>query len=407
MKQETPLKVNLCIGDKSSLVGRLFYRDRQVYFEYDTAFLNTGIEISPLKLPLKPGLIICDATLFDGLFGVFADSLPDGWGRLLLDRKLSSLGVDLNRISPVDRLRYVGKRGMGALQYEPEISLAESQDKIDNLDAIAKECLAILDHEEEQFVDHLLALNGSSAGARPKILVNLRTKQQVIFPSNNLPDSHENDWIIKFSSSNDPSDIGPIEYAYHLMALKAGLSLPEAKLFQSGKDRKFFGVKRFDRTKNDFLHMHTASGLLHADHRIPSLSYETLLKAALWLTKNSHEAEKIFRYAVFNVLAHNRDDHAKNFSFLMNKHGEWSVSPAYDLTFSSGPGGEHCTTVMGEGRNPSRTHLIKLAEVANIERSKAHLIIEQIEAAIADWPKFAEEAGVTRRSSDLIKKFIL
>lgn len=152
--------------------------------------------------------------------------------------------------------------------------------------------------------------------------------------------------------------------------------------------------------------MHTASGLLHADHRIPSLSYETLIKATLWLTKNVKEAERLFRQAVFNIFAHNRDDHAKNFSFLMNIQGEWSVSPAYDLTFSSGPGGEHCTTIMGEGKNPNATHLLKLADIAGIQRLKAMRILDEVSAAVSKWPQFAEEAGVTRRSSQLIQKYL-
>lgn len=406
MNPITPLKVLLCLENKKILVGRLIFKDKTVYFEYEKEFLHTGLEISPLKLPLKPGVIACKERLFEGLFGVFADSLPDGWGRLLLDRKLSSLGIAPTLLTPIERLRYVGTNGMGAIQYEPEISLLDNVKEIESLDQIAKECLSILDHDEEEYVDHLLALNGSSAGARPKILVSLGAKESIIIPSSNDQDKIHNDWIIKFSSSNDPSDIGPIEYAYHLMALEAGLVVPEARLFRSKKGRGYFGVKRFDRTAQGFLHMHTASGLLHADHKLPSLSYETLIKATLWLTRNTHEAERLFRQAVFNVFAHNRDDHAKNFSFLMNIKGIWSVSPAYDLTFSAGPAGEHCTTIMGEGKNPKASHLLKLAEIAGIERSKASLILDEVSAAVTKWPQFAEEAGVTRRSSQLIQKYL-
>ena len=172
--------------------------------------------------------------------------------------------------------------------------------------------------------------------------------------TNTTPSHLHDDWIVKFRSSADPKDIGPIEYAYHLMAKEAGLIVPEAKLFKSKTCRGYFGVKRFDRTEHRFIHTHTLSGLLHADHRIPSIDYETVMKATGILTKNIEECEKQFRNAAFNVFSHNRDDHAKNFSFLMDENGTWTVSPAYDLTFSTGPGGEHCTTIMGNGRNQVR-----------------------------------------------------
>ena len=380
-------------GNTKRLVGRLAQKDRVVFFEYAPEFLNTGIQLSPFKLPLKAGLIRCEESVFDGLFGIFNDSLPDGWGRLLLDRKLRSLDINPSTVTALDRLRYVGHRGMGALVYEPEIQHTDAEFPHDqNWDRLADEILQFQTHEDLCFVDELLALNGSSAGARPKILVNL---------------NHGEEWIIKFRASFDPKDMGPIEYAYHLMAKAAQLEVPDAQLFPSRTGPAYFGVKRFDRILEQRIHMHTLSGLLHIDHRTPSLDYQQIMKASLWLTHDKMECAKQYRASVFNVLAHNRDDHAKNFSFLMDHLGRWRISPAYDLSFSFGPSGEHCTMIMGEGKNPNLSHLLKLAEISGIDSHNALQIIDEVRSAVAKWPRFAEEAGVSITSRTLIHNTLL
>jgi len=364
-------------------LGRLALKNRKIFFEYDSSFLELGLELSPFKLPLQRGAHACDDQIFDGLFGVFNDSLPDGWGRSLLDRKLRKMHINPVSLTPLDRLSYVGSRGMGALIYQPEIAEASAAIENDDLDRIADECFQFQEHDDDGHIDELLALNGSSAGARPKVLMG--------------------PWIIKFRSFVDPKDIGPLEYAYHLMAVEAGLDVPEAKIFKSKKCPGYFGVKRFDRVNGKSIHMHTLSGLLQIDHQVPSLDYEMLMKATLWLTKDVRECERQFRNAVFNVLAHNRDDHAKNFSFLMDESGTWRVSPAYDLTFSGGPGGEHFMTVMGEGRDIKKSHLLKLAEVVSIKAKDAAEIIDRVCDAVARWRDFAGEAGVSRASSKNVK----
>lgn len=395
-KNSSVIHVSYVRGSEKLSMGRLALKDRRIFFEYDQEFLKTGLNLSPFKLPLKSGIIASEDPLFEGLFGVFNDSLPDGWGRLLLDRKLLSLGISPSELSPLDRLRYVGHRGMGALVYEPEIKGTQPFPHHD-LDKIADEALQFQEHDDDQFVDDLLAMNGSSAGARPKILVSL------VEDSLDFSNTSHNDWIIKFRSSFDPKDIGPIEYAYHLMAKAANLDVPEAKLFKSKKGPGYFGVKRFDRVGNKHLHMHTVSGLLHVDYRIPNLDYETIIKATLWLTKDARNCEKQFKAAVFNVLTHNRDDHAKNFSFLMDEKGVWCVAPAYDLTFSSGPSGEHCTTIMGEGKNPKLIHLLKLAEIGGIKKQKATEIIDDVKHIVSKWQNFAKDAGVTKNSTSMIQ----
>lgn len=375
------------LGTKQ-LVGTLLLAQRQIHFEYAPSFLNTGLALSPFKLPLKPGVISNTEAVFDGLFGIFNDSLPDGWGRMLLDRKLLQLGIHPRTLTPLDRLCYVGSRGMGALSYEPEHPEALRLPPAD-LDHIYQEIQHTLS-DDDRYLDELIHLGGSSAGARPKILLS----------------QAQDDWVIKFPSSLDPRDIGPIEYAYHLMAKEAGLLVPEANLFPTKKGSGFFGVKRFDRENGQKIHMHTAAGLLHADHRELSMDYEILMKATRYLTQDIRECNSLFRLAVFNVLSYNRDDHAKNFSFVMDSAGTWRLSPAYDLTFSSGPAGEHSTLIMGEGKQPRKIHLLQLARFSEINPTEAERIIEQVHAAIGKWHYFADHAGVSSKQTSLINNVL-
>lgn len=297
-----------------------------------------------------------------------------------------NLSINPANLSPLDRLCFVGKNGMGGLSFEPENTNNSIVSLLNDLDEIECEIQATL-NENDIYLDDLIVLGGSSAGARPKVLLQIE----------------EENWLIKFRSFIDPKDMGAIEYAYHLMAKDAGLILPKAKLFPSKNGSGFFGVKRFDRKLNQKIHMHTIAGLLHADHRNHSLDYESIMKATLYLTKDIKNCEIQFRNTVFNVLSHNRDDHSKNFSFLMDNQGIWTVSPAYDLTFSSGPVGEHSTTIMGEGKYPTKDHMIKLANTCNIKQSKALEIINQVLQAIEKWNTFADEAGVSKLQTSNIK----
>jgi len=370
---------------EKQLAGRLLSKNRQIFFEYDPDFLKTGLELSPFTLPLKIGVTAANNRVFNGLFGIFNDSLPDGWGQLLLNRKLKQSGLNPNMLSPLDHLCFIGQNGMGALSYAPEstnTTLPLSQD----LDEIEKEIQMTLD-ENDFYLDDLLILGGSSGGARPKVLLYLDNKH----------------WLIKFRSHIDPKDISAIEYAYHGMAKEAGLIVPNAKLFSSRKGLGFFGVERFDRHADERIHMHTIAGLLDADHRTPSLDYENIMKATLYLTKNINQCEIQLRHAMFNVLSHNRDDHAKNFAFLMDARGKWTVSPAYDLTFSSGPSGEHATMIMGEGKNPTKAHLLTLAKIGNITQTQALDIFDQVLAATQKWIVFAREAGVSNKETNNIE----
>ncbi len=405
----TPLsqiRVSLHLDDLLLHVGRLAKREHKIYFEYDRSFVEEGLEISPIRLPLKTGVQSSDPSVFEGLPGVFYDSLPDGWGRMLVDRKMRSIGVLPQELSTLDRLACVGQTGMGALVYEPDRTNDIPDDGI-NIEAIASQVVEVLSGEAGDLLPHLLSLNGSSAGARPKAVIGLHKNRKDVIHGAHRMDGGYQPWLVKFPNAGDGADAGAIEYVYALMAVDAGLMMPDVHLFPSRTGGGYFAVQRFDKEQNNRRHMHSACGLLHSDFRVPSLDYEDLLALTMILTRDIHEVEKMFRLAVFNVLAHNRDDHGKNFSYMMDKDGEWKLSPAYDLTFSSGPRGEQSTTVMGEGKTPNQSELMKLGLEATLPKNIIRNIIEQTGIALGSWLELASEYGVAKSNIDLIASKII
>lgn len=400
-KPVSTIKVGIDFGSGPLDVGRLAIRGRIIYFEYERSFIERGLDISPLRLPLQPGLKSFDNALFDGLPGVFNDSLPDGWGRLLFDRAFRAQGLTPAQASPLDRLAHVGASGMGALTYEPAMVADPGGDDID-LDWLAGQALEVLEGQADEVIGELLALNGSSAGARPKAMIGYNPKTGAMAHGQSDLAQGVEPWLVKFPNLQDGKDAGAIEYVYALMARAAGIEMTETQLFPAKRGAGFFATRRFDRHGQKRLHAHTASGLLHADHRTSSIDYEDLTALTLRLTRDAREAEKMFRLAVFNVLGHNRDDHAKNFTYLMDEAGNWSLSPAYDLTFSSGPAGEQTTMVKGEGKAPGETHLLALAKEASLAPKDAKAIIDQTREALGQWATLAKEHGVAASSVRLI-----
>ncbi len=397
------LNVGLQFQDDIIPVGQLAMSDNRVYFEYDASFIKSNLEISPFKLPLEFGLHRFNHRPFEGLSGVFNDSLPDGWGRLLIDRHLRSKHILPEEISPLDRLAFVGKTGPGALVYEPELENPDKDLQNLNLDIIHQQTQDVLKGEANDVLQTLIQLNGSSAGARPKAFIGVdNTKKALTSYQTHLSEHYEH-WLVKFANSTDGIDAGAIEYVYALMAKQAGLDMMPIHLFSSDNNSGYFATQRFDRIKQTRVHTHTASGLLDADFRVPSLDYENLLTLTQILTKDIREVEKMYRIAVFNVLSHNRDDHGKNFSFLMDNIGEWKLAPAYDLTFSSGPSGQQSTMVLGEGLNPTVSHLIKLGTENGLKRSTVNTIIEQTKDALNTWETLAKNHGVYNTNITFIK----
>ena len=354
-------------------VGTLaLMKNNIVAFEYDSNWITNGFSISPFSLPLKKQVFIPRIDPFDGLYGVFSDSLPDGWGRLLVDRMLNSQNINPREISQIDRLAIVGETGMGALSYKPEYNLLEDKDYQEDYDNLALSCKKILNTEHSADLDKLFKLGGSSGGARPKILTKIDNE----------------DWIIKFPSSLDDSNIGKLEYLYSVCAKKCKIDIPETKLFPSKISSGYFGIKRFDRKKLSTgtirkLHMISVSGLLETSHRIPNLDYNDLMQLTLNLTKSFEEVEKLFRLMCFNVFSHNRDDHSKNFSFIYNEDlNKWELSPAYDLTYSYSINGEHATTINGNGVNPGLNDILKVAEKIGLYKKKAEKIAIEIRETV-------------------------
>lgn len=398
------LFVSLLIEGKSFEVGELVLSGQKIYFRYNSEFLKTGLNLSPIKLPFNNDIVSAERQPFDGLFGVFNDSLPDGWGRLLLDRSLSSKGVDLSGITSLDRLAYVGQHGMGALLYKPEIKPGDASPLVPELDNLATEMNRIQEGASSDIIDELFLLGGSSGGARPKIFIafNPRTGH-LLHGVDDAPEGYE-EWIIKFPSSSDNKEIAKIEFAYHKMALLAGIKMSECRLFTGKSGQVYFGTKRFDRVAGNRLHAHSASGLMHDNFRMSTMDYGHLMDCAFRLEKHVKAYEKVFRLAAFNVFSHNQDDHSKNFSFLMNARGEWQFAPAFDLTFSNSGYGFHSTMIAGESKNPGSKELLKLATYFGMKNGES--VIREVREALSQWRAFASEYEITSETTNAVQAAI-
>jgi serine/threonine-protein kinase HipA len=388
------LEVRLDWGHEQVVVGTLAEQERRLYFEYDAAFMDAPLPISPFKLPVRPGLFEHAERDFAGVFGVFNDSLPDGWGLLLMDREFKKRGLDPARVSVLDRLAYIGTRGMGALTYHPPTATAEEEGVGIDLDELARQAERVLEGSAEEVLPALRIAGGSPGGARPKVLVGVSEDGRIISGASDLPEGYRH-FLVKFGAKEDVPDIGPVEAAYALMAQAAGVDVPPTHLFETRDGGRYFGAERFDREGNLRLHMHTLSGLLHASHRLPSLEYEGFLKATLILTKDQRQVEEAFRRMAFNVLAHNRDDHVKNFSYLMDRDGVWRLAPAYDLVFSEGPRGQHTMAVAGEAERPTERDMLRVAEDCDVDLRRAREIVQQVRDAVRQWSRFASATGVS------------
>jgi serine/threonine-protein kinase HipA len=308
-----------------------------------------------------------------------------------MDRHLRRQGHDPARLTPIDRLSYLGRRTMGALTYHPP-AVPEQDPLALDLQRLADAATRVLKGHGSDVLPELLRAGGSPAGARPKVLVGVRG-EELLSGEDDLPDGFEH-WLVKFNAKDDGTDGGRVELTYAHMAARAGIDVPPVRLFGTGKRGAYFGVRRFDRLPgNRRVHVHTLGGLLHANFRVPSCDYDHLFKVARRLTHDHRALVECFRRMAFNVAAHNRDDHVKNFAFLLDDGGTWSLSPAYDLTFSSGPGGQHQMSIDGEGDAPTREGCLALAQRHGIGRSEAETVLEQVHDAVSSWREIARAAG--------------
>ena len=361
---------------------------------------DAGANLAVRQSPLVSGIHDVGQRGFAGLPGWLADSLPDSWGRLLVDRQLRKQGVEPSAIGGVDRLAIVGERGPGALCYEPSVVLEEAglDDERIDLDLIAEEAEALLTGEAPELLDRLATLGGSAGGSRPKAWIAFDEATGALRSGATTLRAGESGWLVKFRApAHDPEDVGPLEFAYAQMAKRAGLAVAEPRLFETDRGR-YFASRRFDREDGRRLHVLTATAFLDVPHdQAMAADYADLIKLTRFLNRSEVDAEAAFRHACFNVFACNRDDHLKQYAFV--RRGErWCRSPAYDLTFSSGPGGEHTLLVGGEGRHPGAEELRRVAEESGIPASKAKAILEQVRAAIAAWRDLASSVDVQRAS---------
>lgn len=394
----TPLAANLTFGeDQPSLpVGRLAMAGGLAQLEWSPELIAAPLPVSALLYPPEPGLHPARGREFEGLHGFLADSLPEGWGFLVMRRRLSKLGVAIETLSALDRLALVGDHGRGALTYRPATAPPPEVESLD-LDALAAESTAILAGHEGALADTLATLAGGSGGARPKVHVGFNAEGRVSVSEGETAAGHEA-WIVKFAATNDPPDIGPIEAAYAAMAVAAGLAMAAYRLLPSKTGPGYFATRRFDRPEpGRRLHMVSLSGAVEAPWRTPA-SYDLFLRATLAITRHADDLHAAFRRMVFNVLASNRDDHTRQHSYLMDEAGGWRLAPAYDLTYSAGPGGEHYLDVEGEGKNPTREQVRSLGRRHGLPDRLIDTIIDEVRAAVADWTRFAEDAGVTMAS---------
>lgn len=351
------------INDDRS-VGRLaLTKEGLCAFEYSAEWLSTGFSISPFELPLRSGVFIAKRTPFEGGFGVFDDCLPDGWGLLILDRYLQQKGINPQTLSLLDRLALVGSTGRGALEFRPDRSVVSQQDFAD-FEQLAVEAERILDSDDysgESIVE-FQNRGGSPGGARPKVFVRHDDKE----------------WLVKFREKKDPKRIGIEEYHYSLLAKRCGIEMPETRLFED----KYFGVERFDRTKNGKLHVISMAGLIGADYRLPSIDYIHIFKVCTALTHNMAEMWKVYRLMVFNYLIENKDDHAKNFAFI-HRDGDWHLAPAYDLLPSDGIGGFR-TTSINDSITPTKEDIFAVAVKAGLDKKEAIKVFEEMKGIIRE-----------------------
>jgi serine/threonine-protein kinase HipA len=400
-------------------------------FEYDRDFLRSGIELSPIRMPLSPQVYSFPELAFRsfrGLPGLLADSLPDKFGNAVIDTWLATQGRRPESFNAVERLCYIGTRGMGALEFKPATNPLRSTKtdlNVGRLVELASEILThrssldtvFADRENERAVRDILRVGSSAGGARAKALIawNPRTNQ---VRSGQAPAGIGFEyWLLKFDgvSNNrdkelaDPQGYGAIEYAYSRMAQDAGLAMMPCRLLEEG-GRRHFMTKRFDRTdEGSKLHKQTLAALAHYDFNMAgAYGYEQAILVMRELDLGPEAIEQQFRRMVFNIVARNQDDHVKNIAFLMDRRGQWSLAPAYDVTWSYNPTGDwtsaHQMTLNGKRDGFKLSDFEACAEVALLKRGEAKRIIQEVQRVVSHWRDYAEEVGVDPQQRDGIQE---
>ncbi len=387
-------------------------------FQYSNEALNRRIEPSPIIMPTQERIFETnrDHINFHNLPYLLSDSMPDDFGNLMMKEWLRQKNLSINDINPVDRLTYVGKRGMGALEYEP-ISYKENNNynvNVSDLLEVAKKVLedkkdTIYNDLDKDSLSDILRMGTSVGGARAKALIAIKTDSnnniEEIRPGDVIQPEGYSYWILKIDGANEKTlgesvGMGKIEYAYYKLAKEAGIEISESILYEEN-NRFHFLTKRFDRTNNgEKIHMQTLGAIAGIDYKIQKVSsYETLFRVMKRLGLPYYQFEQQYRRALFNVIARNHDDHVKNFSFLMNKEGKWKISPAYDITFQYKAGGTwtnvHQSSINGKFDNFTRNDLLDLGKTFGIKKTKH--ILEEVITAVNQWSKIATEIDIPKK----------
>jgi serine/threonine-protein kinase HipA len=388
-------------GERYEL-GVLADDGRDLLFEYSTEAIKRGLELSPFKLPLSAKSYGDFPEHQLRLPGLISDALPDGWGMLLMDRLFRKRGRELTEISPLDRLAFIGAKTMGALVFEPATSEKLTLKDVQLLN-LARDVRRVMDDESEVLLRKLVLMGGSPQGARPKVLVNFDRKSNRM---SNSDDGAGTPMLVKFPAQHEHKEVCAVETMYGRIASASRIRVPVSKYFDLEPELSAFAIERFDRLDGMRIPMHTAAGAAHVDFRIPQLDYVALLRLTQFMTHDLREVLQAFERCVFNVVFNNRDDHSKNFSFLMGKDGQWKVSPAYDLTFSRGPNGQHHMDICGEARAPARKHLLQLASKTGISERVAAETIERIANAGERFSDFVDDLPIRKETLKLIEKAV-
>ncbi len=390
-------------------------------FEYAPAFAGSGIQVAPLTMPLSnrifafPGL---SRTTFHGLPGLLADSLPDRFGKALIDAWLATRGRSPESFNAVERLCYIGKRGMGALEFEPALGPKAGKAnriRVEQLVALASEILTRRKNlkvsfgapEKERALREILAVGTSAGGARAKAVIAWNPATNEVRSGQAPADEGFAHWLLKFDGvrgnmdkeMEDPKGYGIIEYAYHRMATDAGITMSECRLLAENQ-RRHFMTRRFDRLADgEKLHMQSLCGLAHYDFNMAGAhSYEQALLAIRQLGLPMEAVEQQFRRMAFNIVARNQDDHVKNIAFLMDKAGRWSLAPAFDVTYSFNPGGKwtarHQMTLNGKRDDFRMEDFRACARAASMKRGRAEAIVNAVRDTVSRWRTYADDAGV-------------
>ncbi len=400
-------------------------------FQYSAEFLESGIEVSPLMMPLAETIYEfpeLSRDTFKGLPGMLADSLPDKFGNALIEAWLAQNNRSPNSFTPVERLCYTGVRGMGALEFEPSLFDNVSANEIASFESLVRLANRVLDDrialdgkfsgdDDQRVIEDILRVGTSAGGACAKAVLALNEDTLEFYSGQNPSPAGFSHWLIKFDgvAGNqdkdiaDPQGFGRIEYAYYLMGKEAGINLNECRLFEEG-DRTHFMTKRFDRTENgEKIHMQSLGAMMHFDFNFAGANaYEQVLQTIQRLGLPKSDMDQQIRRTYFNILARNQDDHVKNIAFLMNREGEWRLSPAFDVAYSFNPAGDwtslHQMTLAGKRTNFTVQELIEFAMVGDIAGVKARGILSEVSNAVANWRKFADLAGGPRKDTDRISK---